>query len=272
MPVVTDMLGRTVEVPDKPQHIISLVPSQTELLYDLGLEDEVACITKFCVHPEGWFRNKIRIGGTKTVHIDKVAALNPDLIIANKEENTRSDIEALEQIAPVWVSDIHTLSEALEMISAVGKLCNKEQEAAAVISKIKDGFAQLPVSPEGATSLSIRQRPMMKRTAYCIWRNPWMWAGGDTFIDDMLSHCGLQNVFAETPRYPEAPPESLAGSGVELVLLSSEPYPFKEVHIAEIKAALPGVEVRLVDGEMFSWYGSRLIHAPEYFASLLRAL
>src|SRR5687768_9592125 len=129
MPVVTDMLGRGVNVPEKPNRIVSLVPSQTELLADLDLGDEVVGITKFCVHPEKWFRSKTRIGGTKTVHIDRVQALQPDLILANKEENVREQIELLEGIAPVWVSDIHTLDEALRMIQEVGAICGREQQA-----------------------------------------------------------------------------------------------------------------------------------------------
>src|SRR6476469_3628427 len=111
------------------QRIISLVPSQTELLYDLGLEAEVVGITKFCVHPEHWFRNKPRVGGTKQVSIEKVAALQPPLILANREENVKEQVEAMEAIAPVWVSDVTNIPSALEMISAVGELTGKSAEA-----------------------------------------------------------------------------------------------------------------------------------------------
>jgi ABC-type Fe3+-hydroxamate transport system substrate-binding protein len=260
MPAVRDMLGRMVDVPDRPMRIISLVPSQTELLADLGLENDVVGITKFCVHPERWFRSKTRIGGTKTVHIDKVAALKPDLIIANKEENVKEQIDALEAIAPVWVSDIKTLADALRMIREVSMLCRKEAEGAVSAERISISFAALAADGGNRT------------TAYCIWRNPWMWAGGDTFIHDVLDKCGLKNVLAEVPRYPEVSLTALAGYNPEVVLLSSEPYPFKDVHIAEVKALLPHAEVILVDGEMFSWYGSRLMQAPEYIAGLLRSL
>ncbi len=254
----TDMCGRTVDVPHVPKRIVSLVPSQTELLADLGLEEEVAGITKFCVHPERWFRSKARVGGTKTVSLEKVAALGPDLILANKEENVQNQIEALQEIAPVWVSDIRTLDEALHMIRAVGDLCGKPAAAASIVEEIGRGFESLRPSVSA-----------VKKVAYGIWRDPWMWAGGDTFISDLLARCGWANALSQLPRYPETSPAALAEYRPNLVLLSSEPYPFKEKHAAEVKAAVPGADVVLVDGEMFSWYGSRLLGAPAYFRTLL---
>ena len=259
MAIVTDMLGRSVDVPEHPKRIISLVPSQTELLADLGLEEEVVGITKFCVHPEKWFRSKTRVGGTKTVHLNLAADLKPDLIIANKEENVKEQIEALESIAPVWVSDIHTLKDALQMIREVGSLSGKEQKGNEIAAQIEDSFASLRLCGK-------------RSAAYGIWRDPWMWAGDDTFIDDIMQHCGLENALSGWPRYPEISLKELLKSSPELVLLSSEPYPFKEQHIAEVHAALPHAKVLLVDGEMFSWYGSRLLRAPEYLAGLLQSL
>jgi ABC-type Fe3+-hydroxamate transport system substrate-binding protein len=254
----TDMLGRQVTIEGVPQRIVSLVPSQTELLYDLGLRDEVVGITKFCVHPDEWFRTKRRVGGTKTVHTNIVGELNPDLIIANKEENTQADIEALATRYPVWVSDIHTIAQAQQMIGHIGAMVGREEQATALNAAITNGFAALaPAAP--------------RRVAYFIWRNPWMCAGGDTFISNIIERLGWTNVLKNIPRYPEVALESLAREKPDLVLLSSEPYPFKDKHIAEIKAVMPGAEVMLVDGEMFSWYGSRLLQAPAYFATLLNS-
>jgi ABC-type Fe3+-hydroxamate transport system substrate-binding protein len=261
MRTVTDMLGRELSVPEKPQRIISLVPSQTELLADLGLEEEVVGITKFCVHPERWFRSKARIGGTKTVRIEKVAALKPDLILANKEENVREQIETLQDIAPVWVSDIQTLDDALRMMRQVGSLCGKHAEANSLAQNIEQRFVSLRLHSSAAHPV-----------AYGIWRDPWMWAGGDTFISDLLHHLGWTNALHDAPRYPVMSLEDLVASKPATVLLSSEPYPFKEKHIAEVKAVLPNANVLLVDGEMFSWYGSRLLHAPAYFATLLEQM
>lgn len=260
MPLFTDQLGRTISLDRPPRRIISLVPSQTELLYTLGLEEEVAGITKFCVHPQQWFRTKTRIGGTKDIRPEIIDALQPDLIVANKEENDRAQVEQLFPRYPVWISDIATLADALQMIRSVGELTGKTTPALSLAEEITRRFAAL-----GSPAPS-------PRTAYFIWRNPWMVAGGDTFIQDMLTHAGFTNIFRDQPRYPAIELESLAGSGCELVLLSSEPYPFREKHIGEIRAVLPEASIRLVDGEVFSWYGSRLLQAPAYLQELREGL
>jgi ABC-type Fe3+-hydroxamate transport system substrate-binding protein len=253
----TDMTGRKIGIPYPPKRIVSLVPSQTELLYDLGLDAEVVGITKFCVHPESWFRTKTRIGGTKTVHLDRVRALQPDLIIANKEENTREQVEALAMDFPVWISNIQTVDEGLQMILGIGDLTCTAAMAAELITAISKGFSQLPGSS------------LPRNVAYFIWKDPWMCAGGDTFINDIIFRMGWRNVLAGQMRYPEVSPQMLADAGVDLVLLSSEPYPFKEKHIAEISKILPAAKILLVDGEMFSWYGSRMLKAVSYLSDFL---
>src|SRR5690606_18297650 len=141
MRTVTDQMRRTVEVPALSRRIISLVPSQTELLFDLGLGDRVVGITKFCIHPDAWFRSKPRVGGTKQVDLDKVRALRPDLIIGNKEENARADIEALEQEFPVWMSDVRDLNDALDMIRGLGALTDTSRKAEAIAAEIDAGFS-----------------------------------------------------------------------------------------------------------------------------------
>lgn len=250
----TDMTGRKIGIPYPPKRIVSLVPSQTELLRDLGLDAEVVGITKFCVHPESWFRTKTRIGGTKTVHLDRVRALQPDLIIANKEENTREQVEALAMDFPVWISDIQTVDEGLQMILDIGDITGTAAKAAELVTAISRGFGQLSGTTQPCN------------VAYFIWKDPWMCAGGDTFINDMISRMGLRNVLAGHMRYPEVSPQMLADADVDLVLLSSEPYPFKEKHIAEISKILPAAKILLVDGEMFSWYGSRMLKAVGYLS------
>lgn len=255
----TDQLGRTIALAKMPERIISLVPSQTELLYDLGLREEVVGITKFCIHPEEWFRSKTRVGGTKKVDFEKIKSLQPDLIIANKEENEESQVKELMRLYPTWISDIKTLEDALTMILSIGKLTGKEMQATELSQTISGKFKELIPSP----GLSV---------AYIIWQNPLMTAGGDTFINDMLQRCGLRNVFNDKLRYPQLSNEELIAANPNLVLLSSEPYPFKEKHIKEFKALCPKAMVLTVDGELFSWYGSRLIKAPEYFNSLLHQI
>ncbi|MDF2192561.1 helical backbone metal receptor [Paraflavitalea sp. CAU 1676] len=260
MPIFTDQLNRTIDLPAQPRRIVSIVPSQTELLWSLGLEAEVVGITKFCVHPEPWFRSKRRVGGTKNVHPDIVASLQPDLIIANKEENVREQVEALADRYPVWISDVNTLEDALSMIRSIGSLTGKADEASELAERITTGYSKLIASP----------RPL--RTAYLIWKDPYMTVGHDTFIHDQLSRCGFLNVFGDRLRYPAITVDELRAAGCELLLLSSEPYPFKEKHIDELQSQLPDTRILLADGEYFSWYGSRLLHAPAYFSELFQRL
>jgi ABC-type Fe3+-hydroxamate transport system substrate-binding protein len=250
-----DQLGRVVTINYPPRRIVSIVPSQTELLFDLGLDEEVVGITKFCIHPIEKFAARTKVGGTKKLKIELIRQLQPDLIIGNKEENTQEEIELLMQEFPVWMSDIHNLEEALITISDIGELVNRTPEAAYLNHLINAGFSDLQ-------TLAV-QKKIDFRVAYLIWKDPYMFAGQDTFIDDILRKVGLQNVIT-MPRYPSLTLSQLQTENCKLVLLSSEPYPFKEKHIEEIQRALPNAKVMLVDGEMFSWYGSRLVKAVEY--------
>ncbi len=254
-----DQLHRSLNLPTTPKRIISVVPSQTELLFYLGLEKEVIGITKFCIHPADKFKVTTKVGGTKQLDIKLIKELKPDIIIANKEENERSQIEELMTVCPVWISDISNLDEALDMIKGVGQIINKEEEATSLSNLIKERFTKLNLP-----------RVNLK-AAYFIWRKPYMIAGRNTFIDDMLQRCGLTNVF-EQGRYPEIQDEMLVTASTDVILLSSEPYPFKQKHIDEFKTLLPNAKVLLVDGEMFSWYGSRLLFAPAYFGELTTSI
>lgn len=254
----SDQLGRTLEFKSSPSRIVSLVPSQTELLYDLGLESEIVGITKFCIHPKEWFNSKTRVGGTKQLDLDKIRSLQPDLIIGNKEENDQEQVHQLMKEFPVWMSDIYNLNDACQMIDTLGQILGKHGSSQRMIRDIADSFKELE-----------NYRPEIpKKTAYLIWKEPWMVAGRHTFINDMLERCGFVNIFSGKLRYPETNPEELLQMKPELVLLSSEPYPFKEKELQFMKELLPEAEVFPVDGEAFSWHGSRLLKAPEYFKTL----
>ena len=253
--VFIDHLHREVEIPYPPKRIISLVPSQTELLFFLGLSDRVVGITKFCVHPPEWFTSLPKIGGTKNFRFDLVDKLKPDLIIGNKEENYESGISVLQTKYPVWVSDVSSYEQALQMIEEVGALTDRIDPANSLRNEIDARFQRLP-----------KKKP--RRVLYLIWRQPWMAAGKGTFIDSMLSKIGLVNVVEET-RYPNFSEAQLQQLQPELIYLSSEPYPFKQEHIRELQTVVPKAEVTLVDGELFSWYGSRMLLAPDYFTSLI---
>ncbi len=250
------LLSSVSSLPLPAVRIISLVPSQTELLYDLGAGEQVVGITKYCIHPEHWLKEKVIIGGTKTIDAGLIDSLQPDLIIANKEENVKAQVDELAARYPVWVSDVHTLNDALDMITDLGKLTGKAGNASRLTATICQAFQQTAPPPVSIPA------------AYLIWRKPYMTVGGDTFIHDMLGRMGLQNLFADHQRYPACTINQLRDMHCPLVLLSSEPFPFREKHIAELQELLPDVHVLLVDGEMFSWYGSRLIKAVDYFRVL----
>jgi ABC-type Fe3+-hydroxamate transport system substrate-binding protein len=254
-----DQTGRTISIQSPPKRIISLVPSQTELLYSLGLNEEVVGITKFCIHPTEWFHTKTRIGGTKMLNMEAIHELQPDLIIANKEENVKEQVEELAAKYPVWISDVNDPVSAYDMIAALGAICGKEDKSAALIDQVKNNFAALPALVRTKESRS---------ACYLIWRGPYMTIGGDTFIHKMLAIAGFDNIYKSATRYPEISIDELRKSNCKYLLLSSEPYPFRQKHIEEFQLQLPRTTILLVDGEMFSWYGSRMLHAAAYFLQL----
>lgn len=259
---IVDQMGRVVTAPVQPQRIISLVPSQTELLFELGLAGRVVGRTRFCVHPADQVRSVPVVGGTKQFNFEAIDRLQPDLIIGNKEENYAEGILRLAQSYPVWMSNVITLADALDMIRHVGQLVNRAEQADALAVDIQTRLQALPALHPP------------HRVAYLIWQKPFMAAGPGTFIDAMLAGCGLHNVFSEPgrSRYPEVTLSELAAARPDLVFLSSEPFPFRETHRQALQAELPGAAVLLVDGEMFSWYGSRLRLAADYLARLVAEL
>jgi len=258
----TDQIGHTITLDAPPHCIVSLVPSQTELLAYFGLIAEVVGITKFCIHPDDWFRTKARVGGTKNVDFNKIEQLKPDLIICNKEENKESDVKVLMEKYPLWTSDIHNLDDAYSMINSLGEITGKIEISQQLIAQIKRNFEELRQCKKEAL-----------KVLYLIWKEPYMAAGKDTFIDYMLSQCGFTNVCEPSMgRYPELTAEQIKGLHPQAILLSSEPYPFKEKHLAEFHSYYPGILSVLVDGEYFSWYGSRLLNAPKYLMSVIKKL
>lgn len=256
---VRDQMGFEVCLEAPPRRIVSLVPSQTELLYDLGLEDRIVGVTKFCVHPGHARKTKTVIGGTKNFDLERITRLNPDLIIGNKEENYPEGIAFLRGRFPVWMSDIASLDEALTMIIAVSQLTGEQAKGASVVGEIRAKFNGLEKLPG-------------LRTLYLMWFNPWMGAASGTFIDAMIQEAGLINVLSHRQRYPALTEDEIRELNPEAVLLSSEPFPFAKKHEAQLRTLLPAARVRFVYGEFFSWYGSRLRLAPGYFDSLRTVL
>jgi ABC-type Fe3+-hydroxamate transport system substrate-binding protein len=246
-----DMMGRKVEIPQSPQRIISLVPSQTELLYDLGLQNQIVGQTIFCIHPQQYFLNSTKIGGTKKVKFQVIDDLNPDLIIGNKEENTLEMIEQLSIKYPVWLSDINTIEDTCYMINQIGQICNVEAQANQISEQIQHSFAR--ITPQN-----------LGTCLYLIWKDPYMSVGQNTFINHVLETIGFTNVITNS-RYPELTVEEIVNLNPQTILLSSEPYPFKQKHIDQLLEILPIANIKLIDGEMFSWYGSRLKYSVDYF-------
>ena len=260
---IVDQLNRSIQIDYIPKRIVSLVPSQTELLYDLGLESLLVGITKFCVHPHHLITNITVVGGTKQVHLDKIISLNPDIILCNKEENTKAMIEELENIAPVHLSDIYNIEDCLELIKMYGSLFLVKDKAENIISKIKKEQQEFQVF--------IKDQPQLK-TVYFIWKNPWMIAGNNTFINALMSIGKFDNYFENLERYPEIDLENDMDNQVEVIMLSTEPFPFKEEHVKALKLKFQQAKILLVDGELFSWYGSRLTKSFQYFKLLRETL
>jgi ABC-type Fe3+-hydroxamate transport system substrate-binding protein len=262
MPLFTDIVK--CPLPGPALRIVSLVPSITATLHALGLDAQVVGITKFCVHPAGWLSQKQVVGGTKNLHLDRIARLKPDLIIANREENVAEKVLALAESWPVWLTNVATLEQSNQMIRQLGQLTGTTSQADLLAGQIEAGFASLE-----AMAASLHQSSYKPAVLYFIWRKPWMVAGGDTFIHDIITRIGFANMMGHLNRYPQLTAEELTGLKPSQVWLSSEPYPFGQQHIAELRELLPLAQFRLVNGEYFSWYGSRMLSAVPYLASLL---
>ncbi len=235
--------------------VISLVPSITETLFDLGLTSaEIIGRTKFCIHPKELVKDIEIIGGTKNLNIEKIKALKPDLIIANKEENVKEQAEELMKDFKVLVTNVETLEDNYYLIKQLGHLFGKEEKAQIINLKTYEAFDIL--------------KPVNKlKVAYLIWKDPYMTVGGDTFISTILEELGFENQFKNQKRYPEVQLEDLKKA--DLIFLSSEPFPFKEKHMAEIQNICVDQKIMIVDGEAFSWYGSHLAKCGEYYRELL---
>ncbi len=241
--------------------IVSLVPSLTETLF--VLDAEVVGVTRFCVHPDDARRRAAVVGGTKTVDVEAVRRLAPDLVVANREENVREQVGAIAAFADVLVTDIATVDDAIGAIRTLGARTGTTAAADALADRIDRGFEVLAAEMAHRTPV---------RAAYFIWKDPWMAVGADTFIHDVMRRAGLANVFADATRYPEVTPEAVAAATPDVLLFSSEPFRFRPKHIGAMTAACPGAAVRFVDGEAFSWYGSRLLVTPDVVRALREGL
>ena len=251
--ISTDQMGNNIDIKEYPKRIISLVPSITELLFDLGLQKEIVGVTSYCILPEKEVSSLPKVGGTKEFNFELIDKLSPDLIIAGKEENSKEGIEKLNKKYPVWVSDVGAVDDAVDMILSLGKLTGKEKESMILTGEITGGLNGL--------------NPSRKyKAAYLIWKEPYMTVGGDTFINDMMKRSGFINIFSGSKRYPQIELDALEEA--ELILLSTEPYPFSPEDVDFFKQKFPSAIIQLVDGQIYSWYGSRMKYAAKYISEL----
>ena len=252
-----DNLSQEILINFPPLRIISLVPSITELLFDLGLNKEIVGITKYCVHHRELIKNKTVVGGVQNIDFNKINALKPDLIIANKEENDKNEIIQLSKNHSVWISDVKQFDESLRLIKNIGELTNKNETAQEINKKIIEKFYNNKIAQKNI------------RVAYLIWKDPYITINKNTFVNDMIEMCGLKNVFAEkTESYPKITINEIKQAKPDFVLLSSEPYSFNMDDAKEIKKNMPSLKIKFVDGEMFSWYGSHILKSYDYFKGL----
>ncbi|MCB9741370.1 MAG: ABC transporter substrate-binding protein [Alphaproteobacteria bacterium] len=250
---VVDGRGLPLRLSAPPRRVVSLVPSSTETLFALGAP-VVGC-TRYCVHPREAVRELVRVGGTKDLVLERIEALAPELIVGNAEENTREMFAALEPRWPLYVSFPKDVDGAIADLRSLGVAVGRPEAAEREARRIEQARARLAARP---------RRPFTY--AYLIWRGPWMAAGPDTFISAMLAERGGVNAVQGPSRYPELSPEALRE--VDRVLLSSEPFPFRERHVEElVKAGVPRERVRFVDGELCSWHGVRMAEAFEAWAA-----
>ncbi len=229
----------------KYSRIVSLVPSLTELLIDMGLKQQLVGRTRFCIKPADEVGDIPIMGGTKNPRLDKIYESAPDLVIANKEENRKEHIEELKNVTEVDVTDIASIEDALITIHELGLKLGTPGRAKQLINKINSALDQRPEEPS-------------QRAAYFIWKDPYMTVGRNTYIHSVMEHWNLVNVFGDLSRYPKVTFGDIQARQPELLLLSSEPFPFKEKHLSAFENAFPDARILLVDGEWFSWYGSRM--------------
>lgn len=253
MKTFIDQIGRTVRMPVfPPKRIVSLAPAITETIYHLELGQQVVGRTRFCVHPQAEVEQAMNVGGTKDMKIERIKALDPHLIIAEKEENTKEMVEELERHFPVYVFEIQTIEDALTMIKDLGTITNRSRQAHQTIRTITKAFTTIA-------------QMKTARAAYVIWQNPLMVVGGDTYINNLLKHLGFINPFENHEgRYPEITQAQLKEAKLDYLFLATEPFPFSEKERKIYQDILPGVQTEIIDGEMF-WYGSRMIKAAQYF-------
>jgi ABC-type Fe3+-hydroxamate transport system substrate-binding protein len=263
--VFRDVRDVELEIPDRPARIVSLVPSLTETLFALGLGGSVAGVTDYCVHPAEGVRDLPHVGGTKNPSLERIGALQPDLVLANREENRQRDVERLEAAGlRVFVTYARSVREGCDEIGLLGRIGGRESAAREIQESIESAWARARE----------RAREPGPGVAALIWKHPFMAVGGDTFADDLIAQCGGRNVFHDAGRrYPRVYEADLLAAGPDVLLLPTEPYEFgprdaEELMRLDLPAARDG-RVHVIEGELLSWYGPRMARALDVISELL---
>ena len=246
-----------------PQRLVSLVPSTTESVCAFGAGDRLVGCTRYCTHPPAALAGLARIGGTKNPDRERVMSLQPDLVLANAEENRPEDLDWFAARVPVLVQTPRTVAEA---VAALRELALAVGDSGAALAAVDRTVAALAAT-------NVTDASSSPRVYYAIWRKPWMTVGGDTFVHDVLRCCGATNVAADAEgRYPEMAPDAAVSRGVDVVLLASEPWEFDDAQLRELGAAATFGRARLVlcDGRDFSWHGTHMAVGLRRAHALLR--
>ena len=260
----TDALGTVHPVAGRDARIVSLVPSITELLFDLDLGAQVVGRTGFCIHPRERLRDVPKVGGTKDVDLDRLRALAPTHVIVNIDENRREQVAAMREFVPhVVVTHPNAPEDNAALFRLIGGLFDRAPAAEALCAALDVELAQCA---------PLRAQLPAERVLYLCWREPWMSVASDTYIARTLAAVGWQVLHgpgghAGAARYPQVDLDACVPQ-VERVLLSSEPFPFTARHVEELAARFPRVAVQLIDAEMTSWYGSRAVAGLHYLRAL----
>jgi len=267
MSTYVDALNRSIALEQPPKRIVSLVPSITEALFTFGLRDEIAGVTEFCSEPRSYVASKPKVGGTKTLDVRLVLALEPDLVIANAEENRQEDIRQLLAAGQrVFVTFPRTVPGAISMLRQLSQMTGTSEAAEPYLEDAEQALAEVKAANA--------QRPRLR--VFCpIWRRPWMTVGSNTYMHDFIASCGGFNIFSERhERYPKAELDEVARRAPQVIMLPDEPYPFTEKHMPEIMEYqyVPAVRenrIYLLEGKHLCWYGPRMAGSLRHVQKLL---
>lgn len=266
---VTDATGEVMDFEQPARRIVSLVPSTTETAFALGAGERLVGVTRFCVRPAEALQRCSTVGGTKSPRLESIRELEPDLVLANQEENRREDVAALRRFTQVYVAFPRDVSSAIEEIDALGNLLGCTEAARSISTELRAALKRLREQA--------REHPLFS-FLYLIWRNPYMAAGRGTFISAFLNEIGGENAAdVRQERYPELTVDDIRGLHPDVVLFGSEPFPFREEHVTELHERLGAEQDRrpacyLVDGQALSWHGVRMREGIPYLMRLTERL